>query len=88
MMIMYQLFYREHFIGILEVNPENKYKFTPDKEGVNRAKEITSLTKEMMEGTDGFVDPIPFFQNRLMNMKRNGLDRINYQTDFFLLKKI
>ncbi len=87
-MIMYQLFYREHLIGVLEVNPENKHKFTPNEEGVKLAKEITSLTKEMMEGTDGFVEPIPFFQNRLMNMERNGLSEINYQTDYFLLKRI
>ena len=88
--MVYQLYYREHLIGVLEVNPEtNKHKFTTNEEGVKVAKEMTSLTKEMMEGTGGcFVDPIPFFQNRLMNMERNGLDEINYQTDFFLLKRI
>ena len=88
-MIMYQLFYREYLIGILEVNPETrKHKFTPNEEGVKEAKEITSLTKEMVDGTDGFVDPIPFFHNRLMNMERSGFSEINYQTDYFTLKKI
>ncbi len=87
-MIIYQLFYREFLIGVLEVDPEtNKHRFTSNMEGVKAAKEMTSLTKEMVEGTDGFVDPIPFFQNRLMNMERNGLDEINYQTDYFLLKR-
>ena len=88
-MDMYQLFYREHLIGVLEVNPEtNKYKFTTNEEGVKVAKEKTSLIPEMEKGTDGFVDPIPFFANRIMNMERNVLTEINYQTDWFLLKKI
>ena len=88
-MVMYQLFYREHLIGVLEVNPEtNKHKFTTNEEGVKVAKEKTSLIPEMEKGTDGFVDPIPFFENRIMNMDRSGLTEINYQTDWFLLKKI
>lgn len=88
-MMIYQLFYREYLIGTLEVNPDNNmHKFTPDEKGVSEAKKLTSLTKEMVEGTAGFVEPIPFFQNRLMNMNRNGLTEINYQTDFFVLKKI
>ena len=88
-MVMYQLFYGEHLIGVLEVNPENKqHKFTPNEEGVKEVKQITSLIPEMENGTNGFVEPIPFFQNRIMNMERNGLEEINYQTDWFVLKKV
>lgn len=45
------------------------------------------LEYELKEGTQGFGPPIPFFQNRLFHMKRNGLDEINYQTDYFLVRK-
>lgn len=88
-MILYQLFYRDHLLGVLEVNPEtNQHKFTPNEEGVKEAKKMTSLIPEMENGTAGFIEPIPFFANRIMNMERNGLDEINYQTDWFLLKRI
>ena len=87
-MEQYELFYRGFFIGVLTVeNGTGKHHYEPIPEGVSKVQNMTSLTREMREGTDGYVTPIPFFENRLRNMKRFGLDEINYQTDYFLLKK-
>lgn len=84
----YEVFYRDTLIGVLEVDETGKHRYTPDEKGVKATKEKTSLIKEMISGTDGFVDPIPFLQNRLMNAERWGLDEINYQTDHFTIKRI
>lgn len=48
----------------------------------------TFLVVEITKGTQGFVPPIPFFQNRIMNMKRAGLEIIRYHTDCFVLQKV
>lgn len=37
----------------------------------------------MIEGSQGFIEPIHFFSNRLMNMRRWNLHQVNYQTDYF-----
>jgi len=82
----YEVFYKLELIGILTVDTEaNKYKYDPRKEGVDAVKNTACLLKVMENGT-GFDSPIPFFQNRLMNMKRCGLTQVNYQTDNFTIR--
>lgn len=83
----YKVFFKDTLLGILEVDENNKHKFTTNEEGVNAAKEETVLIVEIVNGTDGFVDPIPFFENRLKNAERLGLDEIRYHTDYFVIKK-
>lgn len=83
----YAVFYKETRIGTLFVQ-NGKHRYIPDAESVRAICDRASLLLEMREGTDGFVDPIPFFQNRLMHMRRWNLDEINYQTDWFLLRRV
>ena len=83
----YALFYKEIRIGTLFVE-NGKHRYIPDTNGVRTVCDRAPLLLELREGTDGFIDPIPFFQNRLMNMQRWNLDEIHYQTDWFLLRRI
>ena len=44
--------------------------------------------KEILTGTEEFVEPIPFFLNRVRNGERLGIKVINYQTDKYVLKLV
>lgn len=85
----YEVFYKDTLIGILTVDTvEDRYCYEPNNEGVEKVKDTACLLKVMIEGSNGFIEPIPFFQNRLRNMKRLGLQVANYQTDWFIIRKI
>lgn len=85
---IYELSFQDTLLGILTVDTElNKYAFEPYSPGVDEAKNETVLIVEVEKGTDGFVSPIPFFQNRIENMKRLDLEEIRYHTDYFVLRK-
>lgn len=87
-MELYEVYYKDIFLGILKVDTiADKYEYTPNEKSVQQVKEETWLIREMVEGTDGFVAPIPFFQSRLMNMKRNELSELRYHTDYFVIKR-
>ena len=80
---------RKYMIGLLAVDGSTgKHRYEPQSRAVKELAGKAGLTREMREGTGGFVVPIPFFLNRLTNMKRWGLDEINYQTDWFLIRRI
>lgn len=83
----YNLSFQDTFLGTLTVDPATgMHAFAPDFSGVNAVKEQTVLIVEVERGTDGFVPPIPFFQNRIQNMERAHLEEIRYHTDYFLLQ--
>ena len=85
----YEVFYRDTYIGWLTVDTvTGKHCYTPDKTGVEAVRVRASLLREMIEGTEGFVPPIPFFLNRIRNMKRAGIHELNYQTDYFTLREV
>lgn len=85
----YEIFYKDTLIGILKVDLKtNKHCFVPNRDGVNKVKDRACLLKCMENGTNGFEENIPFFENRLRNMKRLGLTVGNYQTDNFVLRLI
>lgn len=85
----YEVFYREYLIGYLAVEvATEKHSYRPVMKNIEYVSKKTSLISEMFHGTNGYVEPIPFFQNRLINMKRNGLKEINYQTDYFLIREV
>ena len=86
-MEQYELFYKSILIGHLSVF-DGKHMYVPRESGVQLVGSGAPLSKEMREGTNGFTDPLPFFQNRLFNMKRWGLTKINYQTDYCTLTKV
>lgn len=88
-MEVYEVYYKDVFISLLKVDTTiNKYEYVPNKENVKKVKSEVWLIKEMIDGTEGFVAPIPFFQNRIMNMKRSQLNELRYHTDYFLIKKV
>ena len=81
----YEIFYRQFLLGILTVDSATgNYHYIPDAAGTAAVLALTSLPVEMRTETSG--PPIPFLQNRIMNMKRCGLTEINYQTDYFLVR--
>lgn len=84
----YETYYKDVFLGVLIADRElRKHKFIPDAEGVCAACGEVWLIPEISEGTPDFVSEIPFFQNRLMNMQRLGLEEIRYHTDYFVIVK-
>ena len=84
----YELYFQDTFLGTLTVDTAaGRHAFSPDAAGVTAVRDKTVLIVEVERGTDGFVPPIPFFQNRIMNMKRTGQDEIRYHTDYFVLRK-
>lgn len=87
-MEFYEVYWKDTYIGRLTVDGSaGKHSYEPDPEGVAKVKEDTVLLVEMVNGTSGFVKPIPFFQERLYYMKRNGFDEIRYHTDYFVIKR-
>ena len=88
-MEIYKLSFQDTFLGTLTVDTDTgKYAFEPDLAGVEAVKEKTVLIVEVERGTNGFVPPIPFFQNRIRNMKRSHLEEIRYHTDYFILQRV
>ena len=86
-MEQYEVFYRDTLIGHLTVDTAtNRYRYLPNPEGVREVEATACLLWVMKEGTDGFEEPIPFFQNRIYNMKRWNLTVVNYQTDNYTLR--
>ena len=87
-MDVYKLSFKDTFLGTLRVDTvTGNYSFEPDRKGVDAVKDETVLIVETEKCTNGFVPPIPFFQDRIMNMKRADLEEIRYHTDYFCLKK-
>lgn len=86
---VYVLHYQDTCLGTLTVDTvTGQHSFEPDFSGVEAVKQETVLIVEILEGTKGFVPPIPFFQNRIQNMKRTRLEEIRYHTDYFVLRKV
>lgn len=83
----YQIFYKETLIGVLEINEEGQYRYTPDVEAVETLKNEVPLTREMLEKSD-WREPIPFFKERIENGSRFNLDVIRYHTDLFKMVKV
>ena len=84
----YEVYYRDTFLGMLTVDTAaDRYAYVPCQDAVAQVKEEVALIREMVEGTAGFVPPIPFFQSRLRNMRRFGLSELHYHTDYFCIKR-
>ena len=85
----YELYYKDVLIGILyDDTLLKKHNFCPNPEGIEKAGPNALLLNFMIDGTGGFVDPLPFFYTRIDNMRRWNLHEINYQTDYFTIKEI
>ena len=74
-MEIYKLSFQDTFLGTLTVDTDTGiYAFEPEFAGVDAVKEKKVLIEEVERGTNGFVPLIPFFQNRIRNMKRAHLE--------------
>lgn len=83
----YEVFYRDTLIGYLTVDTKtDRYRYDPVPEGVAEVEETACLLRVMKEGQPEFGEPIPFFQNRIYNMKRWNLTVVNYQTDSYVMR--
>ena len=80
--------YKEENVEVMIwMSVKGKYYFEPNQSGVNQAKEETVLIVEILKGTHGFIDPIPFFKSRIDTMNKLRVKEIRYHTDYFVLKK-
>ena len=87
-MEQYNIYWRNEYIGRLSIDKATgRHAYEPNPEEVAKVKEETVLLTEMVNGTNGFVAPIPFFKNRLQNMKRAGLSELRCHTDHFVMKR-
>ena len=79
----YEILYNEIKIGILEINAEGRHRYTPDAKGVEAVKDEAPLTTAMKTKSD-WIEPIPFFKNRINNAKRFSKENdIRSHTDKF-----
>lgn len=83
----YKIFYDTTEIGVLEINTDGKYRYTPNMEGVEEVKNRVSLSYDLMEKSD-WRDPISFFKERLDNASGFQSDVIAYHTDLFRMVKM
>ena len=84
----YEFYYKDVLLGNLDVNDAGEHRYTACSEGVEAIRNTVPLMPLLEHGTDGYVAPIPFFYTRIGHMKQWKLTEINYQTDWFLLRKI
>ena len=79
----YKIFYDTTEIGVLEINTDGKYRYTPNEKGLEEVKNQVSLNNELLKKSD-WRDPIPFFQNRISDATRFSQEKdIKNQTDPF-----
>ncbi len=70
-MKVYDVYLNNQKIGVLRINEKEKYSYEVDEEGLKKLSD-TPIFYQLKESTDGFVDPIPVFYNRITNCKRFG----------------
>lgn len=84
----YEMYYKAVLIGYLDINEAGQHRYTVCRNGVQAVRDTAPLMRLLEQGTDGYVEPIPFFYTRICHMEQWHLTEINYQTDWFLLRKI
>lgn len=83
----YKIFYDKIEIGVLEINTDGKYRYTPNEKGLEEVKDKISLSNELQVESD-WRDPIPFFKERLDNASGFQREIIAYHTDLFKMVKM
>lgn len=74
-MKVYDVFLRDVKIGILSINDDGKYMYSVDENGLKKLSDVP-VFYQLKESTNGFVDSIPVFYNRISNCKRFGKEKI------------
>lgn len=84
----YEIYYKKIVIGVLEINDVGQHKYTPDCDGVEKAKKEVSIHHALTEKKD-WGEPIPYFENRINNAKRfSQEDVIGYHSDQIRMIKV
>ena len=84
----YELYCRDVLLGYLDVDEAGRHCYRACAEGVAAVRDRVPLSPVLEKGTDGYVAPMPFFYTRIGHMKQWNLTQINYQTDWYLLRRI
>lgn len=87
-MVKYYVFCEKTKIGVLEINDEGQYRYTPSTKGTQKVKTSILLFTELLEKSD-WREPIPVLKNRIDDAKRfSQEDYISNQTDDFVLERV
>lgn len=87
-MDIYDLFWKDTHLGVLEVDGEGRHRYRADPAHLEFLAKTAPISPLLLRDSEGdFGPPIPFFKVRLESMATWHLTELNYQTDWFLLKK-
>lgn len=86
MLETYKLYYKNTYIGKLEVtdNLECIYTHNPNIDN----EMINLILPDLMRDKKGTINDFSFFESRIRNMKKFNLTCVKYQTDFYELKQV
>ncbi len=80
-MKIYDVYLNDVKIGVLKINEVGKYSYEVDENGIKQLSD-TPIFYQLKESTNGFVEPIPVFYNRISNCMRFGKEKeIGYSGD-------
>ncbi len=86
-MKIYDVFVNTVKVGVLEINEENKYRYTVDENAVKEARKKGPVFYQLEKSTSGFVEPIPCLCNRITNSKKfDNEDVVHYPDEEITLK--
>ena len=86
-MIKYNVWFKNFRIGELYINDEGQYKYVVDMCAVEQAEKDDMILADAKTNQD-WSDPIPFFETRIANCKRFGVeDKISYpNSEYYFIK--
>ncbi len=87
-MKIYDVFVSNVKVGVLEINEENKYRYTVDKNAIKEAQLKGPVFYQLEKSTSGFVEPIPCLYNRITNSKRFGKEEVVHYPDEEITLKV
>ena len=86
-MDIYDLYWKETHLGVLEVDDAGRHRYRVNREAAEQLQKTAPIGPCLLKNSGDFGPPLPFFSARLKTMAAWGLNELNYQTDWFLLKK-
>lgn len=86
-MIVYEFYCKEILLGHLYIR-DGQHRYIPIAENVEQVKREYPLDMVMIRGCE-WRKPIPFFQERIENATRFGMEKcIRYHTDLFMMRMV
>lgn len=86
MLEIYKLYYKNIYIGKLEVIDNLECIYTHNSNIDNEI--INLILRDFIYDKKGSINDFPFFESRIRNMKKFNLTSVKYQTDFYELKQV